>query len=210
MNTFTFIVGPVAAGKTTFMENKLYYADKKECNFFDHDKVKLMIQLYSNDKRKINDINLANALKNAINDSIQNGKDFMMQIHFTSEQLSQINSYLYEYKNKFDFNAHFIAVSDVSILRDRANKREQLGGHSSEGKSIEKSFNQSFKNFITYLPKFKKATVWDNSKDFGFNNMEEQLMFENGTLSFENPNLTDYSKTLLNNVLEYFKGNESR
>lgn len=200
MNTFTFIVGPVAAGKTTFMENKLYNINKKECNFFDHDKVKLMIQLYAIDKSKFNDINLGNALKNAIIDSLHNHKDFMMQIHFISEQLSQINSYLHEYKNKFDFNAHFIAVSDVEILRERANKRELLGGHSSEGKSIEKSFNQSFKNFITYLPKFKKSTIWDNSKEFGFNSMEQQLVFENGNLIFKNPNLTDYSQILLNSV----------
>ena len=200
MNTFTFIVGPIAAGKTTFMENKLYNIDKNECNFFDHDKVKLMIQLYATDKSKFNDINLGSALKNAINDSINNQKDFMMQIHFTSDQLSQINSYLYDYKKKFDFNAHFVAVSDVEILRERANKRELLGGHSSEGKSIDKSFNQSFKNFITYLPKFKKATIWDNTKEFGFNSMEQQLVFENGNLIFKNPNLTDYSQTLLNSV----------
>ena len=200
MNTFTFIVGPVAAGKTTFMENKLYNIDKNECNFFDHDKVKLMIQLYATDKSKFNDINLGSALKNAINDSINNQKDFMMQIHFTSDQLSQINTYIYDYKNKFDFNAHFVAVSDVEILRQRANKRELLGGHSSEGKSIDKSFNQSFKNFITYLPKFKKATIWDNTKEFGFNSMEQQLVFENGNLIFKNPNLTDYSQTLLNSV----------
>lgn len=205
MNTFTFIVGPVAAGKTTFMENKLYNIDKNECNFFDHDKAKLMIQLYAVDKSKFNDINLDNALKNAINDSIVNNKDFMMQIHFISEQLSQINTYFHEYTNKFEFNAHFIAVSNVEILRERANKRELLGGHSSEGKSIDKSFNQSFKNFISYLPKFKKATIWDNTKDFGFNSMEQQLVFENGNLSFKNTNLTDYSETLLNSVLEQNK-----
>jgi predicted ABC-type ATPase len=200
MNTFTFIVGPVAAGKTTFMENKLYNLNKNECNFFDHDKSKLMIQLYANDKSKFNDINLGFALKNAINDSVNNHKDFMMQIHFTTEQLSQINSYLHEYINKFDFNAHFIAVSEVEILRERANKRELLGGHSSGGKSIDKSFKQSFKNFITYLPKFKKATIWDNTKEFGFNSMEQQLVFENGNLIFKNSNLTDYSQTLLNSV----------
>jgi predicted ABC-type ATPase len=203
MNTFTFIVGPVAAGKTTFMENKLYNLNKKECNFFDHDKAKLMIQLYANDKSKFNDINLGIALKNAIYDSILNHKDFMMQIHFTTEQLSQINSYLHEYKNKFDFNAHFIAVSEVEILKERANKRELLGGHSSEGKSIDKSFKQSFKNFITYLPTFKKATIWDNTKEFGFNSMEPQLVFENGTLNFKNSRLTDYAQTLLNSMEAY-------
>jgi|SRR5690606_24507470 len=200
MNTFTFVVGPVAAGKSTFMENKLYNIDKNACNFFDHDKVKLMIHLYAEDKSKINDLNLANAQKNAINDSISSHKDFMMQIHFTNEQLSQINTYLHEYKNKFVFNAHFIAVDDVEILRERANKRELLGGHSSQGKSIEKSFKQSFKNFITYLRKFKKATIWDNSKDFGFNRMEEQLVFEDGKLVFQNPNLTPYAIKLLTEI----------
>jgi predicted ABC-type ATPase len=205
MNTFIFIVGPVAAGKTTFMENKLYNIDKNECNFFDHDKAKLMIQLYATDKSKFNDINLDIALKNAINDSINNSKDFMMQNHFISEQLIQINTYFQEYKNKFEFNAHFMAVSDVEILKERANKRELLGGHSSEGKSIDKSFNQSFKNFITYLPKFKKATIWDNTKEFGFNNMEQQLVFENGNLIFKNTNLTDYSEILLNSIMEQNK-----
>ena len=88
-----------------------------------------MIQLYADDKSKITDINLGKALKNAINDSIENGKDFMMQIHFTNEQLSQINTYFHHYKNKFDFEAHYIAVNDLDILKDRANKRELLGGH---------------------------------------------------------------------------------
>ena len=124
--------------------------NEKEWNFFDHDKSKLMIQLYADDKSKFNDINLEIALKNAIDDSLKNNKDFMMQIHFISDQLSLINKYFYEYKKYFEFNAHFIAISNVEILRERANKRELLGGHSSEGKSIEKSFNQSFKNFILY------------------------------------------------------------
>ena len=35
-NKFIFIVGAVAAGKTTFMEKKLYNNNKKECNFFDY------------------------------------------------------------------------------------------------------------------------------------------------------------------------------
>lgn len=202
MKIFTLIVGPVASGKTTFMENKLYNIDRNECNFFDHDKAKLMVHLYAADKGKVNDLNLSLALKNAINDSIRNNKDFMMQAHFTNEQLGQINTYFHEYKNKFDFNAHFIAVSDVEILKDRANKRELLGGHSSEGKSIDKSFNQSFRNFITYLPKFKKATIWDNTKDFGFSTMQEQLVFENEGLTFKNPSLTNYAKTLLDNIVE--------
>lgn len=202
MNKFIFIVGAVAAGKTTFMEKKLYNLDKNQCNFFDHDQAKLMIQLYAQDKSKVNDLNLANALKNAINDCVENNKDFMMQIHFTNEQLSQINSYLHQYKNKFEFNAHYIAVSDVEILRERANKRELLGGHSSEGKSIEKSFNQSFKNFITYLHQFKTATIWDNSKEFGFNSMQEQLIFENGKLITKNDNMTIYSTIMFNTILE--------
>ncbi|MBY0243897.1 MAG: hypothetical protein K2Q03_00425 [Sphingobacteriaceae bacterium] len=197
MNKFIFIVGAVAAGKSTFMENKLYNLNQKESNFFDHDKLKLMIQLYADDKTKINDLNLANALKNAIQDSIQGNKDFMMQIHFTTDQLSQINTYLHHYKNNFEFNAHFIGVADVNILRERANKRELLGGHSSEGKSIQKSFEQSFKNFATYLPQLKTATIWDNTKDFGFHHMEKQLVFENGILTFQNLNLTEYAKSLV-------------
>lgn len=93
MNTFTFIIGSVASGKTTFMENKLYNIDKNESNFFDHDKVKLIIHLYAEDKSKINDLNLDRALKCAINNSIANHKDFMMQIHFTNEQLPRINTF---------------------------------------------------------------------------------------------------------------------
>jgi predicted ABC-type ATPase len=205
MNTFSFIVGAVAAGKTTFMENKLYNIDKVECNFFDHHKAKLMIQLYES-KSKVNDINLSFALKNAILDSIKNNKTFMMQSHFTTEQLPQINTFFHDYKNKFDFKAHFIAVNSVEILKDRANKREQLGGHSSEGKSIDKSFNQSFRNFITYLPKFKQVTVWDNTKDFRFQNMEPQLVFENGILTYKKPALTDYTSTLLKKVLATYGG----
>ena len=202
MNKFIFIVGAVAAGKTTFMEKKIYNVDKHQCNFFDHDQAKLMIQLYGKEKSAVNDLNLANALKNAINDCIENNKDFMMQIHFTNEQLSQINSYFHNYKNKFEFNAHYIAVGELEILRERANKRELLGGHSSEGKSIEKSFNQSFRNFITYLSKFEKATIWDNTKEFGFNSMEEQLVLKNGKLTFKNDNLTAYSTKLLNAISE--------
>lgn len=207
MVNFTFIVGAVAAGKSTFMENKLYNLNQKESNFFDHDKIKLMIQLYADDKNKVNDLSLAKALKNAIQDSIQSNKDFMMQIHFTNEQLSQINTYMHQYKNYFEFNAHFIAVADVNILKERANKRELLGGHSSEGKSIQKSFEQSFKNFTNYLPKFKTATIWDNTKDFGFQNMEPQLVFENGLLIFQNPNLTEYASSLLDYVNKTKKNN---
>ena len=137
MNTFTFIVGPVAAGKTTFMENKLYNLNKKECNFFDHDKAKLMIQLYANDKSKFNDINLGIALKNAIHDSILNHKDFMMQIHFTTEQLSQINSYLHEYKNKFDFvdKAKFY-LSNLDISEQIANNAHRIWAEQLNGANI--------------------------------------------------------------------------
>lgn len=201
LKKFTFIVGPVAAGKTTLMD-KIYNVDPNHSNLFDHDKIKLMIQLYGEDKGMINDLNLETALRNAIKDSIENNKDFLMQIHFTNEQLSQINTYLHQYKNKFEFYAHFIGVSDVEILKERANKRELLGGHSSEGKSIDKSFKQSFKNFSAYLPKFKKTTIWDNSKEYGFNDMEEQLVFENGQLVFQNNSLTDYSMNLLNTINE--------
>jgi hypothetical protein len=45
------------------MENKLYNISKDECNFFDHVKVKLMIQFYASDKGKVNDLNLSVALK---------------------------------------------------------------------------------------------------------------------------------------------------
>lgn len=197
MKNFIFIVGAVAAGKTTFMEKKLYNGSPEQCNFFDHDQSKLMLQLYAPDRKIVNDLTLGVALNNAIKDSLENDKDFMMQIYFTAEQLPQINSYLHQYKNKFAFQAHFIAVNDLSILRDRANKRELLGGHSSQGKSIEKSFNQSFKNFASYLPKFEKATIWDNSEEFGFVDMQKQLVFENGNLTYENPELTPYVKSLL-------------
>lgn len=116
-----------------------------------------MIHLYAPERKEMNDLNIGHVLNNAIKDSIENDKDFMMQIHFTNEQLSQINNYFHQYKNKFNFVAHFIAVSDLEILRNRANKRELLGGHSSQGKSIEKSFIQSFKNFMNYLPKIKRS-----------------------------------------------------
>lgn len=201
MKNFIFIAGAVAAGKTTFMEKKLYNGNHHQCNFFDHDQAKLMIHLYAPDKKEINDLNLGHALNNAIKDSLENDKDFMMQIHFTNEQLSQINAYFHQYKNRFNFAAHFIAVNDLKILRDRANKRELLGGHSSQGKSIEKSFHQSFKNFITYLPNFKKATIWDNSKEFGFTAMQEQFIFEEGNLIYKNPEITDYSQKLLEEIL---------
>ena len=201
MNKFIFIVGSVAAGKTTFMEKKLYNGSKNLCNFFDHDQAKLMLQLYTPERKEINDLTLGYALNNAIKDSLENGKDFMMQIHFMHKQLSQINYYFHHYNNKFEFEAHFIGVNYLEILKDRANKRELLGGHSSEGKNIEKSFQQSFKNFIQYLPKFQKATIWDNSKEFGFTEMQEQLVFEKGNLIYKNPEITDYSQKLLQEIL---------
>lgn len=204
---FIFIAGPVAAGKTIFMERKLYNTAENQCNFFDHDQKKLMIQLYAKNKDKVNDLYLSNALENAINDCLKNDKDFMMQIHFTNEQLSQINTYLHQYKNKFEFHAHFIAVSNFSILKERANKRELLGGHSSEGKLIEKSFHQSFKNFTTYLFEIGRVTIWDNTEDFGFNSMEEQLIFKNGELIFKNTNLTSYSSKMLDHINQYLKQN---
>lgn len=207
MGKFTFIVGAVAAGKTTFMEKNLYNNSKDSCNFFDHDQPKLMIQLYAPDKKDVNDLNLGQALNNAIKDSLENEKDFMMQIHFTTEQLPQINSYLHHYKNKFEFQAHFIAVNDLEILRDRANKRQLLGGHSSQGKSIEKSFNQSFKNFIEYLPKFKKATFWDNSKEYGFTDMEPQMIFENRVLVYQNEKITNYALILRSQIKDLILDN---
>lgn len=76
MNKFIFIVGAVAAGKTTFMEKKIYNVDKNECNFFDQDQAKLMIQLYSKDKTAVNDLTLANALKK----DIQKRKNFLRKL----------------------------------------------------------------------------------------------------------------------------------
>lgn len=198
MNKFIFIVGVIASGKTTFIEKQLYNQIENQFNFFDQGRKKLMIQMYTEDNSKVNDLYLSNAFKNAVNDSLTNHKDFMMQIHFTNEQLSQINTYFEQYKSKFEFNAHFIGVSELSILKERAIKRGQLGGDYSEEKSIEKSFAQSLKNFIAYIPKFEKVTVWDNTKEYGFKDMEEQLIFERGKLIFENPNLTSYSNKILN------------
>lgn len=201
MKKFTFIVGPIAAGKTTLMD-KIYNIDPYPSNFFDPNKSKLMIQLYGEDLSVINDLSLAQAFSNAIKDSVENNKDFLMQIHFTTEQLNQINSYLNKYQNTFDFYVHFIGVDDLTILKERANRRELLGGHSSERRSITKSYEQSFKNFSTYLSKFKKTTIWDNTKEYGFNDMEEQLIFENGQLVFQNTKLSEYSMNLLKKINE--------
>lgn len=76
------------------------------------------------------------------------------------------------------------------------------GGHSSQRESIEKSFKQSFNNFIKYLPKFEKAIIWDNTKDFGFTSIEEQLVFEIGKLKFKNTHSIEYSTKLSNTILE--------
>jgi predicted ABC-type ATPase len=196
MNTFYFIAGPIAAGKTTFMDNKLYL-DLKKCNFFDHDKTKLMIQLYGDNKNIVNEIELNKSLVNAIEDSLKNKKDFMMQIHFTDEQLPQINTFLHKYKSKFIFESHFIIVDNIDTLKIRANKREKLGGHTSGIKSIDKTFKQSFSNFIKYLEKLNKTTIWDNSKEFGFSTMEPQLIFEKNKLIFKNNKITSYVDLLL-------------
>lgn len=201
MNTFYFIVGPIAAGKTTLMDSKLYNFSDARINFFDHDKAKLMVQMYGKGDRQ-NDLALAEALNNAIADSLSNDKDFMIQSHFTNEQLPQINTFFHKYKNKFSFEAHFITVNDIEILKDRAFKREKLGGHTSGLKSIDKTYKQSFANFIKYLPKFNKTTFWDNSKEFGFNNMEPQFIFVNEKLSFVNENITPYAKQALSSINE--------
>jgi predicted ABC-type ATPase len=193
MNNFYFIIGPIAAGKSTFMEYRLYNAMEATANFFDHDKEKLMMQLYAPGEKK----NLANALKNAIDDCYKHKKDFMIQAHFTNEQLPEINRYFHSYGNKFNMVAHFISVSDPSILKERADRRDKLGGHHSELKSIDKTYEQSYRNFITYLPKFGKATVWDNSKEYGINSMEHQFIYEHGVLSFKNSSITDYANKLL-------------
>ncbi len=101
-------------------------------------------------------------------------------------------------KSKIDFQAHYSAVSDLNILKKQANKRELLGGHSSERKSIE----QSLTNFIGYFPQFEKANIWDNPKEFKFNSVEERFVFENENLTFRNTHLTKYSNKLLNIILD--------
>lgn len=201
MRKFTFVIGAVASGKTIFLENKIYNSKENLINYFDPDKAKLMVQLYAQDKGIWDDLNLAKALNNAIEDSIQSNKDFAMQMSFTTDQLDQIDYYLCKYNTEFEFIAHFIGVSNVEILKQRAHKRKLLGGHSSDEKAIDKAFKESFKNFITYLPKFKMATIWDNTKDFGFQHMKKQLVFENGKMVFQDDNLTVYSKQMLDTIL---------
>lgn len=207
MNKFTFIVGPVAAGKSTFMEKKLYNATSF---LFDHDKSDMMIGMYGSDPYcSVNDFNLERAFTNAIKMAIELKRDFMMQIHFTNEQLGQINTLLHKYQNKFDFQAHYIGVIDIEILKDRAKIREKLGGHSSHGKSIEKSFNQSFKNFISFLPKLSNVTIWDNSEDLGFYKIEPQFSFKSGVLDYENENMTEFSKELLKQTTSLIQGQKT-
>lgn len=193
MISFIFVAGSIASGKSIFIQ-KLY--NQSDCNFYDLSKPKLMLQLYA----RPNDKSLSNALENAIAHSIEKQKDFIIEAHFSDEELNHIDQYFEKYRDHFDFRAHFLTVSNIEILKDRAKKMFLLGDHSWRIEQIEKSFNQSFKNFIEYLSKFEKATFWDNSKEFGFTNMEEQFVFENGKLTFENPNLTDYSKKLLNAI----------
>ncbi len=199
MNTFYFIVGPIAAGKTTLMDSKLYNFSDARINFFDHDKAKLMVQMYVSEA-KTNDLALTKALNNAISDSLSKNKDFMMQSHFTNEQLPQINTFFHRFKNKFLFESHFITVDNIETLKERALKREKLGGHTSGLKLINKTYKQSFSNFIPYLPAFTKTTFWDNSKEFGFNDMEPQFIFEKTKLSFVNKSITDFANKSLTTI----------
>ncbi|MFV0377643.1 MAG: hypothetical protein ACK5JD_10125 [Mangrovibacterium sp.] len=212
MNTFYFIAGPIAAGKTTLMDSKLYNFSDARINFFDHDKAKLMVQMYA-DGAKTNDISLSKALNNAISDSLANNKGFMIQSYFTNERLPQINDFLHKYKNKFLFEAHFISVDNIETLKERALKREKLGGHTSGLKSINKTYKQSFANFIKYLPQFNKTTFWDNSKEFGFNDMQPQFILEETKFSFVNAEITEFAKQLATNIidkpLEYKTQNET-
>jgi len=197
-NTFYFIAGAIAAGKSTFMENRLYNQSTRAANLFDHDKEKLMIQFFAPDEKNIvKGITISKALKNAIDDSLVKQKDFILQVHFTNEQLPQINTYFHKYGNQFNMEAHFISVDNVEILKERAKKRENLGGHSSEAKSIDKTYKQSYRNFVEYLPKLNKATVWDNTEEYGITKMQPQFVFEKGKMTYQNPQMTDFSKRLL-------------
>lgn len=200
-NTFYLVAGSIAAGKSTFMENKLYNKELKEVNLFDHDREKWMINIYAPDfKHSIPEVAISKAFENAISDSLMNKKDFVMQVHFTNKQLSEINTYFHKYGNKFNMQAHFITVNNLDILKLRASRRKKLGGHFSTEKNIESTYKQSFKNFFKYLPKLQKATIWDNSIEYGFEDMEPQLIFENGMLVYSNPNITNHVKELLSNV----------
>jgi|GEM_PF-2296739 len=207
---FYLIGGPIAAGKSTLMESKLYNTTNDPVNLFDHDREKLMVQLYAPDEKKmVKGLTIGKALTNAIEDSIDHAKDFMLQVHFTTEQEPQINSYFHKYGNKFEMQAHFITVNNIAILKNRAEKREFLGGHSSESKSIDKTYEQSFKNFLKYIPKLEKATVWDNSEEFGFSRMQPQFVYVNGKLGYQNPDMTPFAHTLLLSA-EDFLANKSK
>ena len=195
---FYLIGGPIAAGKSTLMESRLYNNTDDSINLFDHDREKLMVQLYAPDEKKmVKGLTVGKALTNAIEDSINHAKDFMLQVHFTTEQEPQINHYFHKYGNRFGMQAHFITVNNIDILKRRAEKRELLGGHSSESKSIDKTYEQSFKNFLKYIPKLEKATVWDNSEEFGFSKMQPQFVFVDGKLDYKNPDMTPFAYTLL-------------
>ena len=93
--------------------------------------------------------------------------------------------------------AHFIIVNNSDIFKTRAAKRESIGGHSSETTSIEKTYQQAYRNFIAYLPKLRKATVWDNSEEYGISKMQPQFVYENGVLAYQNPSITAFAKSLL-------------
>lgn len=197
-NTFYLIGGPIAAGKSTLMDAKLYNTDPKPVNFFDHDREKLMVQLYAldqQDKPKV--LGVGKALSNAIYDSLHNRKDFIIQVHFLTEQQPKINTYFHKYGNSFSMKSHFITVDNVDTLKHRAEKRENLGGHSSEIKSIDKTYEQSFRNFVKYIPQLDRATLWDNSEEYGFNKMKPQFVFEKGKLVYQNPDITEYAARLL-------------
>lgn len=112
MRKFVFIVGAVACGKSIFIENKLFNTKENQINFFDPDKAKLMVQLYAQDKGVWDDLNIEKALSKAIEDSIKTNKDFAMQMCLTTEQLGQVNYYLFRYSTEFEFIAHFIGVSN--------------------------------------------------------------------------------------------------
>jgi len=201
-NTFYLIAGPIAAGKSTFMENKLYNKELTNVNLFDHDREKWMIDFYAPDfKNSIGEFAISKAFENSINDSLRNHKDYVMQVHFTNKQLTEINTYFHKYGAKFNMEAHFISVNNLDILKERARRRKKLGGHFSTEKNIESTYIQSFRNFIKYLPKLQKATVWDNSKEYGFEDMEPQIVFERGVLVFSNQNMTDHAKDLLSKVI---------
>ena len=181
MRKFIFITGPIASGKSTFLDNILFKEYKTEVNFFDDSRVGLMIRMYVNNKFILNDQTLEHALENAICDSIKNNKDFLLHCLFIDEQLDRINSYFERFKDDFQFEAHFIRVNSIDILLERAKKRKHLGGHSYEEKSIYGSFYQTDYNFFKYITKFRKVIFWDNSKEYDLKNIAPIGIFENRT-----------------------------